>query len=433
MLTHEENELLTRTGPGTPMGHIFRRYWLPALLSDELEADGEPKQIRLLGQRLVAFRDSQGRAGVLDENCPHRGASLAYGRNEECGLRCIYHGWKVDVAGRIVDTPSEPEDSTFKDRIRHTAYGVREAGGIIWAYLGPAEQEPAFPEWQWLAAPADQVEINKVFQECNYAQGLEGSIDSVHSDFLHSSDIRGRPSDHRPRLEVEDRPYGFRYAAIRRPDGDGQSGKYVRITLFVAPCFVLIPIQRRGPGVDRHPSGLGADRRRAQLLLQHPLEPLRPDRQRPCGAIQDGRRVPAGSQPGQQAPAGSRRHEGRQLVGHSGRQQPGLRGGREHGPDLRPHPRAPGQHRHGHRPLPPADDPGRTLPNSAGPRRLNGLRAPGHGGASGAGGHALAAGRAVLLSTPAQAPTRVLRLGIAGLGIASTQILPEFAGRPPSR
>ncbi|SRR5579884_558861 len=250
MLTHEENELLTRTGPGTPMGHIFRRYWLPALLSDELEADGEPKQIRLLGQRLVAFRDSQGRAGVLDENCPHRGASLAYGRNEECGLRCIYHGWKVDVAGRIVDTPSEPEDSTFKDRIRHTAYGVREAGGIIWAYLGPAEQEPAFPEWQWLAAPADQVEINKVFQECNYAQGLEGSIDSVHSDFLHSSDIRGRPSDHRPRLEVEDRPYGFRYAAIRRPDGDGQSGKYVRITLFVAPCFVLIPIQRRGPGVE---------------------------------------------------------------------------------------------------------------------------------------------------------------------------------------
>jgi phthalate 4,5-dioxygenase oxygenase subunit len=250
MLTHEENELLTRTGPGTPMGNIFRRSWLPALLSEELEADGEPKQIQLLGQRLVAFRDSQGRAGVLDENCPHRGASLAYGRNEESGLRCIYHGWKVDVEGRIVDTPSEPEDSTFKDRIRHRAYGVREAGGIIWAYLGPAEQEPAFPEWQWLAAPADQVEINKVFQECNYAQGLEGSIDSVHSDFLHSSDIRGRPSDHRPKLEVEDRPYGFRYAAIRRPDGDGQASKYVRITLFVAPCFVLIPVQRRGPGVE---------------------------------------------------------------------------------------------------------------------------------------------------------------------------------------
>src|SRR5689334_4126233 len=201
MLTREENELLTRTGPGTPMGDVFRRAWLPALLSEELEADGEPLRVRLLGQNLVAFRDSQGRPGLLDENCPHRGASLAYGRNEECGLRCIYHGWKVDVDGRILDTPSEPEDSTFKDRLRHRAYGVREAGGIVWAYLGAPELEPSFPEWQWLAAPRDHREITKVFQDCNYAQGLEGSIDSVHSDFLHSSDITGRPGDHRPRFE----------------------------------------------------------------------------------------------------------------------------------------------------------------------------------------------------------------------------------------
>jgi phthalate 4,5-dioxygenase oxygenase subunit len=250
MLTREENELLTRTGPTTPMGQLMRRYWLPAMLSEELEADGEPKQIRLLGERFVAFRDTDGRVGFMDEHCPHRGASLAYGRNEECGLRCIYHGWKVDVRGSIVDTPSEPEDSTFKDRIRHRAYGVEEAGGLIWVYLGPPELQSAFPRWQWLQGSPDQVEINKVLQDCNYAQGLEGSIDSVHSDFLHSSDIRGRPSDHRPQLEIEERPYGFRYAAIRRLDGDSGQAKYVRITLFVAPCSVLIPPQRRGPDTE---------------------------------------------------------------------------------------------------------------------------------------------------------------------------------------
>ena len=250
MLTREDNELLTRTGPGTPMGEVFRRSWLPVLLSEELQAGGEPKQVRLLGQNLVGFRDRRGRPGLLDENCPHRGASLAYGRNEECGLRCIYHGWMVDVSGRIVDTPSEPKDSTFKERIRHRAYGIHEAGGLIWAYLGAPELQPTFSAWQWLGAPSTHVEINKVFQDCNWAQGLEGSIDSVHSDFLHSSDITGRPGDHRPGLEIEDRPYGFRYAAIRTPDGDGEERKYVRITLFVGPCSVLIPPQRRAADVE---------------------------------------------------------------------------------------------------------------------------------------------------------------------------------------
>jgi phthalate 4,5-dioxygenase oxygenase subunit len=244
MLTREENDLLTQTGPGTPMGELMRRYWLPVMLSGELEADGEPKQVKLLSQRFVAFRDSSGRVGLLDEHCPHRGASLAYGRNEECGLRCIYHGWKVDVDGNIVDTPSEPEDSTFRFRIKHPAYAVHEVAGLIWAYIGPPDQRPPFPDWEWTRADPEQFEINKVFEECNYAQGLEGSIDSVHSDFLHSSDLRGRPSDHRPSFEVDERPYGFRYAAIRKPDTDASSKKYVRVTLFVAPCFVFIPPQR---------------------------------------------------------------------------------------------------------------------------------------------------------------------------------------------
>ncbi|HLY66014.1 MAG TPA: Rieske 2Fe-2S domain-containing protein [Chloroflexota bacterium] len=250
MLTREENDLLTRTGPGTPMGELLRRYWMPALLASELEADGEPKQVMLLSQRFVAFRDSQGRVGLLDENCPHRGASLAYGRNEQCGLRCIYHGWKVDVDGNILDTPSEPEDSTFKQRIKQQAYGVHEVGGLIWVYLGPPNKRPPFPAWEWTHAPANQLEIDKVWQDCNYAQGLEGSIDSVHSDFLHSVELRDRPSDHRPSFEVEDRPYGFRYAAIRRPDSDPERLRYVRVTLFMAPCYVLTPPQRRGPDYE---------------------------------------------------------------------------------------------------------------------------------------------------------------------------------------
>jgi phthalate 4,5-dioxygenase oxygenase subunit len=250
MLTREENELLTRVGPGTPMGELMRRYWMPAMLSREMEPDGEPKQIRLLGQNFVAFRDTSGQVGLLDENCSHRGASLAYGRNEECGLRCIYHGWKVDVRGNIVDTPSEPEDSTFRFRIKHPAYGTHEVAGIIWVYLGPPERQPSFPAWEWTRARPDQIEINKVLEDCNYAQGLEGSIDSVHSDFLHSSDIRGRPSDHRPVFEVEDRPYGFRYGAIRKPDTDPDRAKYVRVTLFVAPCYVMTPLQRTGDGIE---------------------------------------------------------------------------------------------------------------------------------------------------------------------------------------
>jgi phthalate 4,5-dioxygenase oxygenase subunit len=250
VLTREENELLTRVGPGTPMGTLMRRYWLPALLSSELEADGEPKQIKLLGERLVAFRDTSGAVGLLDENCPHRGASLAYGRNEECGLRCIYHGWKVDVHGNIVDTPSEPEDSTFRHRIQQPSYATHEVAGVVWVYLGPADKRPAFPDWEWTHFRPDQIEINKVLEDCNYAQGLEGSIDSVHSDFLHSSDISGRPSDHRPSFEAEDRPYGFRYAAVRRPDSEADASKYVRVTLFVAPCFVMTPLQRRGGEVE---------------------------------------------------------------------------------------------------------------------------------------------------------------------------------------
>ena len=244
MLSREENELLTKTGPGTPMGEMMRRYWIPALLSEEVaEPDCEPKHIKLLGEDLVAFRDSSGRIGLLDEYCPHRGVSLSYGRNEEGGLRCIYHGWKMDVEGNILETPAEPSSSNFKERIKHKAYPIKEVGDVVWVYMGPPDKMPVFPEFEWTKVPKPQRNVCKVFSECNYFQGIEGSIDSSHLNYLHSSDFRPPSSDRSPQLqEPEETPYGFRYAAIRRTEMDN----YIRITHFVAPFHVIIPPTRAG-------------------------------------------------------------------------------------------------------------------------------------------------------------------------------------------
>src|SRR4030088_15839 len=158
MLTHEENELITRVGTGTPMGNTLRRYWIPALLAWELPGpDCPPVRVRLLGEDLVAFRDTEGRIGLLEELCPHRGASLFFGRNEECGLRCSYHGWKWDVTGRCVDMPNEPEESTFRDKVRARAYPCGDVNGVIWPYLGPRETAPQFPAFEISTLPAEQV------------------------------------------------------------------------------------------------------------------------------------------------------------------------------------------------------------------------------------------------------------------------------------
>jgi phthalate 4,5-dioxygenase oxygenase subunit len=262
MLTREENELLCRIGPQAPMGRMIRRYWVPALMSDELEADGDPKRVRLLGETFVAFRDSKGRVGMLDELCPHRGAALILGRNEDCGLRCLYHGWKFDVTGRIVDTPAEPETSQLKNNVRARAYALREAGGIIWAYLGPPELEPPPLAFEFTTLPASHCVVVKARIACNWVQCLEGVIDSAHSNLLHAdtfkpaagmavSDYKGsslqveRPSnDARPRLDVEDTPYGFRYAAIRKPMVDPDKNAYIRVTHFVAPFYGMFPGQK---------------------------------------------------------------------------------------------------------------------------------------------------------------------------------------------
>ncbi len=234
MLTHQQNETLTRVGPGTQMGEVMRRYWIPALLSWELaEPDCPPIEVRLMGEDLVAFRATDGTVGLVDAYCAHRRVSLFWGRNEEQGLRCVYHGWKFDAAGNCVDMPSEPAASNFKDRVKIPAYPTYEAGGVVWAYMGPKEKQPAPPLFEWTQVPPAQRGLSKVVEECNWLQALEGGIDSSHSNFLHGgrppgmrydeSDARGRANNFStaPTLEVVPTDYGYSYAGIRDMGPDG--------------------------------------------------------------------------------------------------------------------------------------------------------------------------------------------------------------------
>src|SRR5262245_18299526 len=190
MLSPEENDLLCRVESAAPMGQIMRRHWIAACLSEEVaEPDGAPVKVRLLGEDLVVFRDSRGRVGVLGELCAHRRASLLYARNEDCGLRCLYHGWKFDVDGNVLEMTSEPTDSHFPDRVKQKAYPAREAGGFVWCYMGPADQMQQFQPPACASTPEARVSVTKVRVRCNCAQILEGQIDSAPSSSLHSSDM----------------------------------------------------------------------------------------------------------------------------------------------------------------------------------------------------------------------------------------------------
>jgi phthalate 4,5-dioxygenase len=247
MLTRQDNELLTRTGPDTPLGKALRRYWVPALLSEELpEPNGSPVRVRLLGEELVAFRASGGGVGLVDAHCAHRGASLFFGRNEECGIRCVYHGWKYDVEGRCVDMPNEPATSDFKDRIRLWAYPCRERGGIVWAYMGPAESIPALPDVEWATLPENQRCVSKRLQESNYLQALEGAVDLSHIVFLHRrlgsekgrDDLDLAQKDRSPKMEVIDTDYGLVIAAKRSA---GRQRYYWRINQYIMPWYTMFP------------------------------------------------------------------------------------------------------------------------------------------------------------------------------------------------
>src|SRR4051794_31972508 len=186
MLTAEQNELLTRTGPGTPMGNLMRRYWVPALLSWELpEPDCAPVQVKLLGESLVAFRDTSGRVGMIEELCAHRAASLFLGRNEENGLRCVFHGWKYDTAGNCVDLPNDLIETPMQSKIHLTAYPTVEMGGIIWTYMGPPDRRPPDPRFEFTQVGRTRRQVTKTWEECNWLQGLEGGVDSAHAGILH--------------------------------------------------------------------------------------------------------------------------------------------------------------------------------------------------------------------------------------------------------
>jgi phthalate 4,5-dioxygenase oxygenase subunit len=257
MLTQQENDLLCRVVGEATMGQLMRRHWTPVCLIEEVsEPDGAPVHARVLGEDLVVFRDSEGQLGVLDEQCPHRRASLVLGRNEEGGLRCLYHGWKMDVRGNVLEMASEPAASGMAEKVRHKSYPTQEWGGMVWAYMGPPDTQPPFTPPAWAPNANVRVSIAKAILPCNWAQILEGAIDSAHSSSLHSSDmvparVDGakatektwlRPStDKAPRMQVQRAGYGFRYAALRRPIKDSATHDYVRTTVFVAPATALIP------------------------------------------------------------------------------------------------------------------------------------------------------------------------------------------------
>ena len=251
MLRAEQNELVTRTGSGTPMGELFRRYWMPALLAEELpEPDCPPVKVQLLSERLLAFRDTDGRLGLIDEFCAHRGVSLWFGRNEECGIRCPYHGWKYDVAGNCLDVPSEPEESGFRHKIKLKSYPLIERGGVLWTYMGPPELVPPEPEWEFIMVPPAQTFTSKRFQEANWLQAMEGGIDSAHVSFLHRGNLNSDPlfkgakgnqynlNDARPVFEVAEQPNGL-FIGARRNAEEGHY--YWRITPWVMPCFTMVP------------------------------------------------------------------------------------------------------------------------------------------------------------------------------------------------
>src|SRR5215510_14273506 len=343
MLRKEQNDLLTQTGPATPMGRMFRAYWLPALLVDELpENDCPPVRVKMLSERLLAFRDSEGRYGLIDEFCAHRGVSLWFGRNEESGLRCSYHGWKYDVTGQCIDVPSEPRQSGFCQKIKLKSYPLVKRGPVLWTYMGPPDKEPPLPEWEFATVPAEQTFISKRLQECNWLQAMEGGIDSSHVSFLHRGDLGSDPlfkgakgneynlSDMQPYFEVVEQPGGL-YIGARR---NAENGNYYwRITPWVMPCFTMIPPRGDHPIHGHFWIPIDDENCWAWSYDFHPVRALT---RRLSAARQQGQRLsdrPRGAEGGQDLQRRRRlRHPGRLAAG-------------EHGTDLRPHQGEPRFHR----------------------------------------------------------------------------------------
>jgi phthalate 4,5-dioxygenase oxygenase subunit len=243
MLTQEENELLTRVSDGAPMGRMIKQHWwIPAALSESLEADGKPERVRLFGENYVAFRATNGRVGFFDEACPHRGASMALARNEDNALRCIYHGWKFSVDGVTVAVPTQPQnEAEYCKHVPLKHYPTREAGGVLWVWLGKGDTPPKFIDFGFGGLPDGHITVFRQKVNCNWLQGVETTMDSAHLGVLHQSwvadDQRHAAENQAPTYQIEQMPYGFRYAALR----DLADGRiYARVNSFVLPWFGLI-------------------------------------------------------------------------------------------------------------------------------------------------------------------------------------------------
>jgi phenylpropionate dioxygenase-like ring-hydroxylating dioxygenase large terminal subunit len=279
MLSAEKNALLTQVGPRTPMGELMRCYWLPCYASDDLVAGDRPAEVRLLGEDLLLWRDTDGRVGLVDPRCAHRGAPLVYARNEECGLRCVYHGWKYDVDGQCVDMPTEPPQSRFKERLALRSHPVAERGGVVWTYLGPEKEPPLLPELEWNLVPAEQCHVSMRVQHCNWLQAVEGEVDSAHAPILHGR-IDGKGSvagmlattDLRPVFDVLRRDFGVSVAASRRlAEGD----LYWRVNQFVVPFYTFVPPQGRYPELSGHAwVPIDDENTLCVMFTYHPDQPL---------------------------------------------------------------------------------------------------------------------------------------------------------------
>ncbi|MGE0333248.1 MAG: Rieske 2Fe-2S domain-containing protein [Ramlibacter sp.] len=256
MLTREDNELLVRVGPDAAMGKLMRLYWIPFLLARDVPADGQPYRVRLLGEDLVAFRDTSGQVGLVDQACPHRGAPLVFARNEEGGLRCVYHGWKFAADGRCKEMPAEPGNTPMLNKVKVKAYPVRERNGVLWAYMGPDAEPPALPAMEWNMVPEANVHVSMRIQECNWLQALEGEIDSAHAAILHgrvdeggSIDDWKQAADLQPKFEVVQHDAGMHIASRRKIEGDKN---YVRVNQFLMPFWTLVPPFSQYPELSGH-------------------------------------------------------------------------------------------------------------------------------------------------------------------------------------
>jgi phenylpropionate dioxygenase-like ring-hydroxylating dioxygenase large terminal subunit len=309
MLKKEQNDLLTQTGPKTPMGAMFRSYWIPALLSEELPAnDCAPVRVKLLSESLLAFRDSDGRYGLISEFCAHRGVSLWFGRIEEGGVRCAYHGWKYDVTGQCIDVPSEPSENGFCQRIKLTGYPLVEQGGVLWTYMGVPERRPPLPEFEFSLVPAAQSYTSKRWQESNWLQAMEGGIDSSHVSWLHRGNLNSDPlfkgakgnqynlNDVKPVFEVVPSEGGLLIGARRNAE---QGNYYWRITPWIMPCFTMVPPRGDHPVHGHFWIPIDDENCWAWSFDYHPVRALRPEE---LQAMREGKGIHVATIPGTYLP-----------------------------------------------------------------------------------------------------------------------------------